>query len=240
MNQSVIISGGSKGLGLAISRNFLERGFVVGSFARHTTFEVESLRKDFGENYFFSEVDISNSVAVRDYVSEFVSKFNHIGYLVNNAAIGQDSLLVHLSDEDIDSLININVLGMSHLTRAVLKKMAFQESGSVIFVSSICSSKGYSGLSVYAGTKGFVDSFARSLVVEYRARSIKFNTVAPGFFESDMSSSLSTRQLGQISANTPSGRLTRDLDIVQAIEFISSGDVNLNGARIVIDGGVTA
>ncbi len=240
MKQSVIVSGGSKGLGFAISRNFLERGFVVGSFARQSTAGVESLKKVFGQDYFFREVDISNSVSVRDYVNQFISKYNRIDCLVNNAAIGQDSLFVHLSDEELDSLININVLGVSILTRAVLKKMAFQESGSIIFVSSICSSKGYSGLSVYAGTKGFVDSFARSLVVEYRGRGIKFNTVAPGFFKSEMSSSLSTRQLDQISEHTPTGRLTQDLDVVQAIEFLSSGNLNLNGARIVIDGGVIA
>jgi 3-oxoacyl-[acyl-carrier protein] reductase len=240
MTQSVIVSGGSKGLGLAICRNFLDRGFFVGSFARSSTPEVDVLRGEFGENYYFREVDVSNSGLIRDFVSQFVLKFDHIDYLINNAAVGQDSLFVHLSDEDLESLVNINILGMSSLTRTVLKRMALQDSGSIIFVSSICASKGYSGLSVYAGTKGFVDSFARSLVVEYRGRGIKFNTVAPGFFESDMSSSLSSQQLNQISSNTPSGRLTRDFEVVQAIEFMTSGDLNLNGARIVIDGGVTA
>jgi 3-oxoacyl-[acyl-carrier protein] reductase len=237
---SVIISGGSRGLGLALSKKFLELGFNVGTFARNSSSDTDSLKLLYPNNYFFLGIDITDSIATQNFVDVFCEKYGKVDYLINNAAIGQDSLFAHTSNEEISKILQVNISGTLHLTKNVLKKMAVSASGSVLFLSSICATKGYPGLSVYAGTKGFLDSFCQSLVVEYRGTGIKFNSVAPGFFESEMSASLSQNQLLQIMKNTPSGRLTHDAEIVRIAEFLFTSDFNFNGARIVIDGGVSA
>jgi 3-oxoacyl-[acyl-carrier protein] reductase len=112
--------------------------------------------------------------------------------------------------------------------------------GRILNVSSICGSKGFTGLTAYSGSKGAMDAFTRSLAQEVSGRGIMVNSIAPGFFESDMSAVLSADQLATIKRRTPTGRLTSDSNLLPVIELLLFSDTNLTGQTITIDGGATA
>lgn len=234
-----IVSGGSRGLGLRVCQELLEMGCLVSTFARTSTREVQKLQEEFAGFFSFAEVDICDAIALDQFVLDSEKRFGSIKGLVNNAAVGQDDLLLHMSSQKIMNLVNINILGTVALTKSSLKRMLLGDGGKVIFISSICASKGFPGLSIYSGTKGFMDSFSRSLVVELKGTSITINSISPGFFASEMSSVLSKNQLTRIQQNTPSGKLTETNDVVLALRYLLNSE-NSNGANIVIDGGSTS
>jgi len=234
-----IVSGGSRGLGLQICKELLEMGCFVSTFARTSTLESKQLQEESMGFFAFAEVDICDQEALEQFIFDSEERFGPIRGLVNNAAIGQDDLLLHMSSQKIMNLVNVNILGTIALTKSALKRMLIGDGGKVIFISSICATKGFPGLSIYSGTKGFIDSFSRSLVVELKGSSISINSISPGFFASEMSSVLSENQLVRIQRNTPSGKLTETDDVVLALRYLLSSE-NSNGANIVIDGGSTS
>ena len=241
MNQPLhyFVSGGSRGLGLEICRELLSMGYFVSTFARSNTEEVRLLGLAYPNQFLFSEIDITNQDVVEKFVAEAEKKLGMINGLVNNAAIGQDDLLVHMDPRKIENIVAVNILGTVNLTKAIVKKMLMGDGGKIIFISSICSSKGYPGLSIYSGSKGFMDAFSRSLVVELKRSSISINSISPGFFASETSSVLSQEQLDQIKSNTPSGKLTEIADVIATLKYLICAE-NTNGANIIIDGGATS
>lgn len=234
-----IVSGGSKGLGLDICEYLLKNNLKVATFARHATSDTERLTTEYAGNFIFKEIDILDTDNLAAFINYANSTLGPIVGLVNNAAVGQDDLLLHMSIAKAAEIIQINTLGTVMLTKLVLKKIILSGGGSVVFISSICANKGYPGLSVYSGTKGFIESFCKSLVVEFRKTDVFFNIIEPGFFESEMSSVLSQEQIKRIKNNAPSGKLTSSLDVVKALNLILTSN-NLNGSVIVIDGGTSS
>ncbi|MDQ4123989.1 MAG: SDR family oxidoreductase, partial [Actinomycetota bacterium] len=163
-----------------------------------------------------------------------------IDALVNNAAVGQDSLFVHTSPDQIRQIIRTNVEGPLLLTRLVIRQMLRQDgTGFVVNIGSISSTEGYPGLTVYAATKGAIDAFTRSLARELAGR-VRINTVAPGFFDSEMSNVLLPEQRDAIMRRTPTGRLTTPEDLTAIVELLLREDGNLNGTVIAVDGGASA
>jgi 3-oxoacyl-[acyl-carrier protein] reductase len=200
----LIISGGSRGLGLVMARHCLKRGCAVATFARSKTQSVADLERDYADNYFFTPVDSSNPQDLENFVEAAAKRFGSIYGLVNNAAIGQDHLLAHTPLDVIDSLLAVNLKGPILLTRAVLRKLMLNpEGGRIVNITSICATRGYPALTVYSATKGGLESFTRSLARELGGRNILVNSIAPGFFPSAMSSSLAARQLETIRRRTP-------------------------------------
>jgi 3-oxoacyl-[acyl-carrier protein] reductase len=158
---------------------------------------------------------------------------------VNNAAIGQDHLLAHTAPEIIERIVATNLTAPILLTRLVLKCMLLQETGGrVVNITSICGLRGYTGLTVYSATKGAMDAFTRSLAHEVSGRGILVNAIAPGFFESEMSSVLSPEQLHTIRRRTPSGTLTSDTHLLPLLDVLLFGNTNQTGQTLVVDGGI--
>lgn len=232
----VLISGASRGLGLAMVTDLLEQGVKVAAFARTVTPELEALAQKYPDAGHFGSVDITDANACQAFVKEVEAKLGVIDALVNNAAIGQDSLHVHTPADRIEQIINTNLTAPLVLTRYVLRRLLGKgKKGRVVNITSICGQRGYPGLVAYSATKGGMDAATRSLAREFSGR-VLANAVAPGFFASEMSAVLGSTQLDQILRRTPSGQMTTPEDVVPVVRMLLLDDTNINGQAIVIDG----
>jgi len=239
-NKAIIVSGGSRGLGLHIVERLLEQGNRVATFARGRTPAMDALATAHGAAFHFAALDASDPEGVNAFVGDVWERFGQrLDGVVNNAAIGQDQLLMHTDLAKIRQIVDINIVGPTLLTRAAIKRMLLQGGGQIVSISSICGSRGYAGLSVYAGSKGYLDAMTRALAREVGEAGIFLNCVAPGFFESEMSSVLRPEQLATIKRRTPSGQLSNDENIHRVVDLILSGTTNMQGQVVVVDGGIT-
>lgn len=233
----VLISGASRGLGLAMVTDLLERGLKVAAFARTVTPELHALAERFGETSHFGSVDITDAKACQVFVKEVEAKLGTVDGLINNAAVGQDSLHVHTSTDDIARIIETNLTAPLVLTRFWLRRlMAKGGRGRLINITSICGQRGYQGLVAYSSTKAGLDGATRAIAREMAGR-VLANSVAPGFFASEMSAVLGQNQLESITRRTPSGAMTTPEDVVPVIRTLLLEQTNINGQAIVIDGG---
>ncbi len=237
----VLVSGGSRGLGLATAARLLERGHAVAAFARHGTPESGALAAGYGARFLFREIDARNPGDLDAFVEEAAGALGPVWGLVNNAAVGQDHLFTHLPIEKVDEILAVNLRGTIVLTRAVVRAMIRQGAGGrIVNVSSICGQRGYAGLSVYSATKGALDALTRALARELGARDILVNAVAPGFFESEMSRLLRADQIDAIRRRTPTGRLVEPPEVIALIEMLLFDNSNVTGQVLLVDGGASA
>jgi 3-oxoacyl-[acyl-carrier protein] reductase len=235
--QAIIISGGSRGLGLVLVKHCLARGCAVGTFARSSTADMDQLSGAHPDRFLFRAVDSLNTAAVDAFVETVFQKWGNIQGLVNNAAIGQDHLLANMPVDMVGEIIGVNLQSPILLTRAVVRRMLLGADGRIVNITSICGQRGYAGLTVYSATKGGMDAFTRSLARELGGRGIHVNSIAPGFFLSAMSSSLAQRQLDTIRRRTPTERLCREEDLLPVLDTLLFAESNITGMTYTIDGG---
>lgn len=232
----VLVSGGSRGLGLAIVTDLLAQGIKVAAFARTVTPELEKLAAEHPNRVHTGSVDVTDVKACQDFVKEVEARLGPIDGIVNNAAIGQDSLHVHTPAEHIARIIETNLTAPLVLTRFVLRRMLGKGlKGRVVNITSICAQRGFPGLVAYSATKGGMDAATRSLARELGGR-VLANAVAPGFFASEMSAVLGQTQLDQIVRRTPTGHLTEPEEVVPLVRMLICENTNINGQVIVVDG----
>jgi 3-oxoacyl-[acyl-carrier protein] reductase len=235
---TILLSGGSRGLGLAMVQHLLQRGQSVATFARSATPAMQTLAAKHPGKFLFQPLDATDAAAVKKFVADAEAKLGPITGLVNNAAVGQDHLLIHMAEEDIDRILAINLRGPFLLTKAVLRKMMLrQDGGRIVNVSSICGSRGFTGLTIYSATKGALDAFTRSLAREVGSRGILVNSLAPGFFSSEMSEVLSEEQMDVIRRRTPTGTLSEPRHILKALDYLLFEADNVTGQVLAVDGG---
>lgn len=235
---SILISGGSKGLGLAMVKHCLERGEKVAAFSRKMTPEVLELRNRHGQRFLFEELNAQNSTSVGEFVEHVSRCLGSIRGLVNNAAMGQDSLLAGIDAFALHLVILTNLTAPVALTRLVVKHMLAEGiRGRVVNISSICASKGYSGLSVYTATKAGLEGFTRSLAVELGPKGILVNAIAPGFFQSEMSRALAPEQVSAVERRTLTGKLITPEDVLPVLDLLLFGESSITGQVFHIDGG---
>lgn len=237
---TILVSGGSKGLGLEITRHLLETGQLVGAFARKRSDGIAELEERFAQELEFAEIDAMNMDEVDTFVAHVQARYGGLHGLVNNAAVGQDSLLVHTSPEAIQEILTTNLLAPILLTRRVVKEMLLQGTGGrIVSISSICGLRGYSGLTVYSASKAALSGFTRALAREVGGRNILVNSIAPGFFESEMSSMLNREQMETIQRRTPTQRLTLPMNLLPVLDMLLFSETNLTGQVIIVDGGTS-
>jgi 3-oxoacyl-[acyl-carrier protein] reductase len=232
----VLVSGASRGLGLALTEGLLGEGVKVAAFARTVTPELEELAAKHEGSAYVGSVDITDEKASQAFVREVENELGVIDGLVNNAAIGQDSLHVHTSADRIAQIVHTNLTAPLVLTRFVLRRLLTKgRTGRLVNITSICAQRGYPGLVAYSATKGGMDAATRAFARELGGR-VLANAVAPGFFASEMSAVLGQTQLDQILRRTPSGRLTVPEDVVPVVKQLLLENTNINGQVIVVDG----
>lgn len=237
----VLLSGGSRGLGLHLSEHLLAGGHTVATFARSPTAATTRLEGEHPQRFLFRSLDGRDQAAVGAYVADVIAAAGRIDALVNCAAVGQDHLLANMSPEAVQAIIAVDIEAPILLTRLVVRHFLVSgHPGRIVTVSSICGSRGYPGLTVYSAAKGALDAFTRSLARELGERGILVNAIAPGFFESEMSAILSADQLGTIKRRTPTGRLTVAPQIAEVLDLLLFGDTNMTGQVVYVDGGITS
>jgi 3-oxoacyl-[acyl-carrier protein] reductase len=238
----VIVSGGSRGLGLEIAKALLEDGRAVSALSRRRTDAVATLEKDprVQGRFSFEEADLADRSSLTAFVRRAVERFGGPWALINCAAAAPEGLLAVLPPETIDETLRVNLGGTMHLTRECLRAMLPLRRGRILMISSIVGLRGFKGLSVYSATKAALDGFARSLARELGEAGITVNSVAPGFLDTEMTGSLSETQRRQIVGRTPLGRLGRTEDCLPVIRLLLSEESSfLTGQTIVIDGGLS-
>jgi 3-oxoacyl-[acyl-carrier protein] reductase len=240
-SSTILVSGGSRGLGLCIVRHLLESGHRVGTFARQETQDVRALQGSHPTSLHFRCVDLMEPSQIEDFVGEVEDRLGAIHGLINNAGTGQDQMLAHLAPEEIDRLLAVNLRGPILLTRCVLRRLLRTgRGGRIVNISSICGSRGYAGLTVYAASKGALDAFTRSLAREVGPRNILVNAIAPGFFASEMSEALGLEQVSTIQRRTPTERLVTPENLLPLVDLLLFGETNMTGQVLLVDGGISA
>jgi len=237
----VLVSGGSRGLGLGLARALLGDCRKVATFSRSASPDVRSLGKEFPDTFRFVEADIADPAQTAGVIADVEQSLGPIGVLVNNAAVVNEELLARQAVEDIDRLIDINLRGTLLLTRQVVRGMMIRRYGRIINISSIVSVSGYKGTVAYSATKGAIDAMTRALARELGGRNITVNSVAPGYMETELTKQMSQDHLSQIVRRTPLGRPGGVEDVVGLVKFLISPAASfISGQTIVVDGGLTA
>lgn len=229
----VILSGSSRGLGHAIVNRLLSNYRVIG-ISRSTSGIDDS-------NYFEYLADLSNSTCIPPLVREIMEQHGTPYGLVNNAASGLDGLLATQSNDEIFSLIDLNLTAPILLTKYVSRQMLEAGEGRIINIGSIIANTGYSGLSVYAATKAGINGFTKSLSRELGRRGITVNSVMPGFMETDMTSLLGDEELRKIANRSALKRNVQVGDVASLVAFLmDETGRNITGTSFTIDAGNTA
>lgn len=238
--RTVVITGGSRGLGAGIVQSFLDSGDRVASCSRSSTDQVKQWESEHPDRFLFVEADIANREQSTAFVKAVIEKFGSIDVLVNNAGVARDGILALFSDDDSDTVIDLNLKATIHISRQVVRNMLAHGGGRIINISSITGLTGYRGLTVYGATKAALDGFTRGLAREVGSRKITVNSIASGYLRTEMSHGLDDGQLNQIVRRTPAGRLGEPDDIARATQFLADERNDwLTGQVLVIDGGLT-
>ncbi|MDT0202578.1 3-oxoacyl-ACP reductase FabG [Nocardioides sp. AE5] len=236
----VVVTGGSRGLGAGIVQSYLDSGDLVATCSRSVTPEVEAWQAAHPDRFFFAPADLAVREEADAFVKAAVKQWGRIDVLINNAGVARDGILGTFSDDDIDTVIDLNLKGTLYVTRAVSRRMLARRSGSIVNISSVVGQSGYRGLSVYSASKAALDGMTRSLARELGSRGITVNAIASGYLRTEMSHGLDEEQLGQIVRRTPAGRLGEPDDIARACQFLTDPrNTYVTGTVLVVDGGLT-
>src|SRR6516162_632852 len=233
-----LVSGGSRGLGADLVSGFLDRHYRVATLSRtKTTFIADMLRARKGQHFHWGAVDGRDHEALRAFVKDVGHRLGRIDVLVNNAGIAMEGVLPTMRARDIVEAIEVNLTAALVLAQACSRFMLRQGSGCIVNISSVHAIRGHSGVAVYSATKAALDGLTRSLARELGPRQIRVNSVAPGFFESDMVAAMSKDQKERIARRTPLRRLARVDEIANVVQFLASDQASfITGQTLVVDG----
>tara|TARA_X000000950_G_scaffold135162_1_gene168188 strand:+ start:11067 stop:11813 length:747 start_codon:yes stop_codon:yes gene_type:complete len=237
-----IITGASRGIGKGVALVFAQNGSNV-AFTYSSSFEaanqLEKELKTFGvkaKGYQSNAADFNASQKLADQV---LQEFGAIDVLVNNAGITKDNLLMRMSEEDFDQVIEVNLKSVFNMTKAVQRTMLKQRKGSIINMSSVVGVKGNAGQTNYAASKAGIIGFSKSVALELGSRNIRSNVIAPGFIETEMTAKLDDQKVSEWRSAIPLKRGGTPKDIANACVFLAS-DLSLyvTGQTLNVDGGM--
>jgi 3-oxoacyl-(acyl-carrier-protein) reductase len=225
-----LITGGNRGIGLAIANKFKDDGYQV----------VVTHRSGNSPTGFEGVImDVTDSESVNSAIASIEKKYGRIDVLVANAGITKDGLVMRMSDADFDSVIDTNLNGAFRVARACTRGMMKQKSGRMIFIGSVVGMLGSAGQVNYAATKSGLIGMARSFARELGSRGITANVVAPGFVNTDMTAVLDENRKAEIVAAVPLGRFCTADEIAGVVAFLASPEAAyISGAVIPVDGGL--
>ena len=242
---NVVVTGGSRGIGLAISQRLAAAGYNVIAVARR---ESDALREAASEivkqgtgGLHFRAFDLGEVDAIPSFVKALRDEFGAIYGLINNAGIGNEGLLATMHNSEIEALVRLNIPSPIILTKYIARHMMADGAGRIINMSSIIATTGYNGLSVYGATKAAAAGFTRSLARELGKLGITVNAIAPGFVDTELTQGLSDDSRKRIAGRSALRRLPEVDDVARMVEYLlGEGGHNITGAVLTIDAGNTA
>jgi 3-oxoacyl-[acyl-carrier protein] reductase len=243
--RSVIVTGASRGLGLAIAAALAAAGYRVLAVARTESKELRALIASAAQAgrgaVQFHAFDLLRVEAIGQFVSGLRKDVGPLYGLVNNAGLGTPGVLALMSDAQIERLIRLNTLSPIVLTKYVARSMMSEHAGRIVNISSVVAATGYHGLAAYSATKAAFIGLTRSLARELGELGITVNSVAPGFVATEMTSELTPAQRQQIARRSALRRLPEPEDVAAAVEFLLSDKAkNITGTTLTVDAGNTA
>jgi 3-oxoacyl-[acyl-carrier protein] reductase len=238
---NILITGVSKGLGLNIAKNSLEKGFSVYGISRSKNIHIENLLSKYPNNFFWKSIDLSDkSVDIKkDIFIDFLSNKIEINGFINNAAVAYDDIITNADESKLNSMFRLNTIIPILLTKYVIRNMIFNKvKGSIVHISSISVHTGYKGLSMYAASKGSLEAFSKNTAREWGERGIRSNCIVAGFMETDMSLKLTNEQKQRIY-NRTSLKSDTSLDSVSntCLYLIRDESKSITGTNIFVDSG---
>ncbi len=243
MTKTVIVTGGSRGIGRAIATTFSKKNYnVVINYAGNDAAAKEteeSCRQAGAEDVLLFKGDISDEKTAEEIVTKALEKYGQIDVLVNNAGITRDNLIARMSSEDFDSVIATNLRGAFLMTKYVTKPMMKKRYGRIVNISSVVGVHGNAGQANYSASKAGLIGMTKSTAKELASRNITVNAVAPGMIATDMTDALSDAQKEAINSQIPAKRMGEPEDIANAVAFLADENSSyITGQVIGIDGGM--
>jgi 3-oxoacyl-[acyl-carrier protein] reductase len=237
--KKVIVTGDSKGLGNNICKKLLDKRFQVLGISRSESEGVEEIREDFPEKYSHINFDLSNTGKIKRLYNEKIKDLGPIYGLVNNAAFAYDDIITNADVETAKYMMDVNVNAAIILSKFVIRDMILNDTeGSIVHVSSVSTVTGYTGLSMYGATKGALEALSLGIAREWGRKGIRSNCVAPGFMDTEMTSTLSDEQREQVYSRTSLKEATSKESVAEATAFLlSEASKSITGETIRIDAG---
>ncbi len=229
-NRTVLVTGGNRGIGFSIAEEFVAKGYKVAVTARSGSGPEGSLTV---------KADVTDGASLDAAIAEVEQKLGPIEILVANAGITKDTLLMRMSDEEFEEVVNTNLSGVFRVLRRVIKSMLKAKFGRVILIGSVVGLLGSPGQVNYASTKSALVGMARSVTRELGGKNITANVVAPGFIDTDMTSALPEDLAASYKARIPAGRFASPSEVAAIVRWLASDEAAyISGAVIPVDGGL--
>ena len=237
-----LVTGGSRGIGRAIVIHLAESGADVAFTYRSRKEEADSLVAELqskGRKAAAFQSNAADHAQANEVVQNVIKDFGRLDILVNNAGVTKDGLLMRMSEQDWDEVIQTNLKSVFNFTKAACRQMMGQQAGKIINISSVVGVIGNAGQSNYVASKAGVIGFTKSMAKELASRNIQVNAIAPGFVETDMTEKLNEKQKEAILSIIPMKRMSKPDEIASVVSFLASADSNyITGQTLCVDGGM--
>ncbi|MGR3660456.1 MAG: 3-oxoacyl-[acyl-carrier-protein] reductase [Paracoccaceae bacterium] len=236
--KSALVTGASGGIGGAVAKVLHAQGAVVGLSGTRTE-PLEALATELGERAFVLPCNLSDREAVAALPKQAIEAMGSVDILVNNAGITRDNLFMRMSDEEWDSVLEVNLSATMKLCKGVIRGMMKARSGRIVNITSIVGATGNPGQANYAASKAGVVAMSKSLAYEVASRGITVNCVAPGFIATAMTDKLNDDQKAAILSQIPAGRMGEGDEIAAAVLYLASAEAGyVTGATLHVNGGM--
>lgn len=240
--KNALVTGGSRGIGHAIALELARQGANVAVTANASLAGAESVAEEIralGRNAVAAQCNISDAGQVEKLISQVLTSLGSLDIVVNNAGVTKDALVLRMSEEDWDTVLDTNLKGTFLVTRAALKPMIKQRHGKIVNITSVIGLIANPGQANYSASKAGIIGFTRTIAKEVASRNIQANCVAPGFIETAMTDALSQEQRDNIIKGIPANRLGSPQDIANVVAFLCSPSASyITGQTITVDGGM--